>query len=280
MGGEDEPKNKFADIDLRGKTTVQQLAAVIEKSSMHLSIDTFSMHLAAAFKVPLVALFGSSHASSTGPWYRDPDKEKFVLLESQQKMGCKRACYKYQCKVNREQPCINEIGASEVVEYATRLLENKTQIIKKEHKHIFPSISGYTTSYNAISMGYPFVESIASMLGFCDEVIVVDHSTDGTYEVLEKMAADDSRIVLYQREWDPENPTQDGDAKGFARALCQGDFAWQQDLDEVVHERDYDRVKWMTKRFPSQADILHLPVVECWATQSTSQEGVIAGNRV
>jgi len=133
-----------------------------------------------------------------------------------------------------------------------------------EFKYVFGKISGYTTSFNAITMGYPFVESISSMLGFCDEVVVVDHSTDGTYEILEKMAADDPRIQLYQREWDAENPSMDGDAKAFARALTQYEFCWQQDLDECVHERDYEKIKWITKRFPGTAKILHLPVVECW----------------
>jgi hypothetical protein len=56
----------------------------------------------------------------------------------------------------------------------------------------------------------------------------------------------------------------DGDAKAYARALCQYEYCWQQDLDEVVHERDYEKIRWITKRFPTQADILHLPVIECW----------------
>ncbi len=30
-----------------------------------------------------------------------------------------------------------------------------------------------------------------------------------------------------------------------------------------MHEKDYERIKWIAKRFP-QADILHLPVIEVW----------------
>ncbi len=105
------------------------------------------------------------------------------------------------------------------------------------------------------------------MLGFCNEVIVVDGcSNDGTYEILEKLAAEDERIQLWQNPWDLEEPGMDGMQKAFARALCQHEFLWQQDCDEVVHEDDYDKIKMITKRFPVQADILHLPVIELWGS--------------
>jgi len=48
-----------------------------------------------------------------------------------------------------------------------------------------PSISGYTTTYNAVKQEYPFEQCIQSMLMFCDEVCVVDGgSTDETLERL------------------------------------------------------------------------------------------------
>ena len=122
VGGTDEPLAKETDLDLRGKTTPQQLASVIEKSLLHLSIDTFTMHMAAALDVPLVALFGSSHATSTGPWVKDKEKAKYILLETEERMGCNKACYKYTCEKNKESPCVNSISPEDVFKSCFRML--------------------------------------------------------------------------------------------------------------------------------------------------------------
>jgi len=272
VGGEDEPPYDGIHLDLRGKTNVHQLASIIENSKLHLSIDTLTMHLAAGNNTPIVALFGSSHAMSTGPWMKDKTNAKFYLLESQQKIGCNKACYKYQCTKNRDLPCINEIDPREVVAACGRILDKEANGIYErnpefEYTPIYKTISGYTTTYNA--KNYPFRESIKSMLGFCDEVVVVDGcSDDGTWEVLEEMAKEDDRLQLYQNPFDWEEPGIDGLQKAFARALCQNEFLWQQDCDEVVHEDDYEKIKSITKRFPSNADILHLPVIELWGNEN------------
>jgi glycosyltransferase involved in cell wall biosynthesis len=142
-----------------------------------------------------------------------------------------------------------------------------------QYKYIFGKISGYTTTYNA--MDYPFEASIQSMLGFCDEVVVVDGcSDDGTWEKLEAMASKDDKLKLYQNPFDWTEPGIDGMQKAYARALCENEFLWQMDCDEVVHEDDYLKIKMITKRFPASVDILHLPVIELWGNQ-----GEVTGRR-
>ena len=129
-------------------------------------------------------------------------------------------------------------------------------------------LSGYTTILDCIRQNYPFEASIQSMLEFCDEVIVVDGgSSDGTWEKMELWAAEETRLKLFRNEKDWSHPrfaVFDGEQKAYARAQCTGDFCWQQDSDEVVHERDYEKIRKFLKSFPSMVDIVCFPVVEFW----------------
>jgi glycosyltransferase involved in cell wall biosynthesis len=131
-----------------------------------------------------------------------------------------------------------------------------------------PSISGYTTTKNCIESKYPWKECIQSMLEFCNEVVVVDGgSTDGTYEALQSWATEEERLNVYlvKRDWNAKRfAVFDGLQKGAARAKCRGDFCWQMDADEIVHEGDYEKIKTLVKTFPRQADLVSLPVVEYW----------------
>ena len=54
-------------IVLSGKTTVQELMAVLVRCTMLVTNDTGPMHMAQALGVPVVALFGSTNPETTGP---------------------------------------------------------------------------------------------------------------------------------------------------------------------------------------------------------------------
>ncbi|WP_447973294.1 lipopolysaccharide heptosyltransferase II [Nitrospira sp. Kam-Ns4a] len=53
---------------LTGRTTVRQLMAVVKRCGLFLSNDTGPMHIAAAFGVPLVAIFGPTDPRTTAPY--------------------------------------------------------------------------------------------------------------------------------------------------------------------------------------------------------------------
>jgi len=134
-----------------------------------------------------------------------------------------------------------------------------------------PKISGYTQTRNCIEQRYPWIESINSLLGFCDEVIVVDGgSTDGTWEKLQELAESEPRLKPFQhaRDWDDKRfALYDGQQKAIARERCTGDFCWQVDIDEVVHEEDYSKIRNLVKSFPREVDIIALPLVEFWGRE-------------
>lgn len=131
-----------------------------------------------------------------------------------------------------------------------------------------PTISGYTTTRNCISQEYPFKQSISSMLNFADEVVVVDGgSDDGTWEFLEDWSKKDDRLKVFQveRDWtSPRHAVFDGLQKAEARSRCSGEYLWQMDSDEIVHEDDYEKIKLLCKNFPTEVDLICLPVIEYW----------------
>ena len=131
-----------------------------------------------------------------------------------------------------------------------------------------PPISGYTTTKDCIQQDYPFEASITSMLGFCEEVVVVDGgSTDGTWERLQELSEAHENLVVHQqvRDWDSTRfAVFDGAQKALARSMCTKKFCWQQDSDEVVHEDDYEKVHALVRNFPAGVELIALPVVEYW----------------
>lgn len=55
-------------INLAGRLTLKQLAALITRSRLFLGVDSAPMHVAAAVRTPIVALFGPSREHNWGPW--------------------------------------------------------------------------------------------------------------------------------------------------------------------------------------------------------------------
>ncbi len=138
----------------------------------------------------------------------------------------------------------------------------------KEHVERLPTVSGYTQAYNVMESAYPWRESISSLLGFCDEVVVLDGgSDDGTFEALKIWAVEEPRLVIKQlkRDWnDKRFALFNGQQKAAARTLCTKEWCWQVDIDEVVHEADYEKVKILLRQIPKPVKMISLPVVEYW----------------
>lgn len=252
--------------DLRGQTTYNQLAHVVKGAEVIVGMDTITSHLAAGLNVPQVTIYGSSYSTSTGPVTKGSALGLNVLIDTPSRYTCDRACYKYTCSVDKDHPCVNEISPRKIVEGAIGLLLGDiphavgTALSKYQENN--PKISGYIHVLNPEQHGYPYIESITSMLGFCDEVVVVDGgSSDGSSE---KIRALGEKVNLIVRQWDWNEPGMDGLQKAFGRAMCNGEFLWQQDADEVVHEDDYEKIRKIVKRFPKDTDLLNLPVVELW----------------
>ena len=132
-------------------------------------------------------------------------------------------------------------------------------------------LSGYTQTYNCIEKEYPFEECVKSLLGFCDEVIVLDcHSTDGTYEKLVELAQENSKLKVYKSKSNSKSiQTLEESPKSEARSYCTGKWCWQADVDEIVHEDDYVKIRNLILNLSKmqefkKVDVFCLPIIEIW----------------
>ncbi len=100
-------------------------------------------------------------------------------------------------------------------------------------------ISGFSFVRNGISLYYPVVESIKSILPIVDEfIIAVGKGEDGTREKIE--AIKNSKIKIIDTVWEEKyfkkgiiNSIQ----TDIAMKACKGDWLFYLQADEVVHEK-------------------------------------------
>lgn len=100
-------------------------------------------------------------------------------------------------------------------------------------------VSGATILNDAVRLGYPFRESLASLLPLVDELVVnVGPGDDGTWEAVAAMR--DERIKPFRSAWDlsPRGGAALSEESNRALARCGGDWVIYLQADEVLHEDD------------------------------------------
>jgi heptosyltransferase-2 len=99
--------------NLAGETSVAELISHIGGLSLFVTNDSGPMHIAAAYQVPTVAIFGPTKFKETSQWMN----EKGVIVRKE--MDCS-PCMKRTCPI-KTHACMKEIKAQEVIE-ALRVL--------------------------------------------------------------------------------------------------------------------------------------------------------------
>ncbi len=105
-------------INLAGVTSLRELSCLIKDLDLLVTNDSGPMHIAAAFGVPLVALFGSTDEEWTGPY-----GQKESVIHKQ--VSCS-PCFKRTCPIDFR--CMRQIGVEEVVEKVRQQLKRKPRV--------------------------------------------------------------------------------------------------------------------------------------------------------
>ncbi|RDU70010.1 glycosyltransferase [Helicobacter cholecystus] len=110
-------------------------------------------------------------------------------------------------------------------------------------------ISGFTFLKNGSILGYPFIQSIQSLLPLVDEFIVnVGISEDNTLEQLQELqkSEEGQKIKIIQSTWCEKMVNKGyvyGQQKMIAQFQCSGDWAFYLEADEVLHQQDLPHIK-------------------------------------
>lgn len=100
--------------NLAGKTSVRQMMAVVADARLVVTNDSGPMHVAAAFGVPIVALFGPTDPRTTSPWTR-----KAVVVRKQ--VFCS-PCLLRHCPIDHR--CMKRIAVEDVMQGVDFFLRN------------------------------------------------------------------------------------------------------------------------------------------------------------
>ncbi|MBS0622704.1 MAG: lipopolysaccharide heptosyltransferase II [Verrucomicrobia bacterium] len=97
-------------MDVSGKTSLRELLCLIDLCDLFLTNDSGPMHIAAALETPLVAIFGSTSPTRTGPYGSGTVIHKGVSCSP---------CYLRECPIDFR--CMQQISPEEVYQELMKL---------------------------------------------------------------------------------------------------------------------------------------------------------------
>ena len=107
-------------------------------------------------------------------------------------------------------------------------------------------ISGFTFIKNGIILGYPFIQSIKSVLPIVDEFVInIGDSEDQTLEAIKSINS--KKIKLVRSSWNDVMRDKGyvyGQQKMISQFNCTGDWVFYVEGDEVYHEKDLEEIKY------------------------------------
>jgi len=134
-------------------------------------------------------------------------------------------------------------------------------------------LSGFTFIRNAVSLDYPVVESISSILPVVDEFIVnIGPDNDDTAKLIQSIG--NPKIKIVHSQWNPNMTTGAyiyAQQTNIALFNCTGKWAFYLQADEVIHENDLQKIMSFADRYAydDRVDGLALTELSFWGDYRT-----------
>ncbi len=115
---------KHKATDLSGQLTVKELGALLEMCSLFIGNDSGPMHIAAAVRVPIVALFGPGTPEKTAPFV---DPSQYIAITKRYPCApCRQHFFKECHPSSSGKPyCLEDITVEDVFEAVSKMLPLK-----------------------------------------------------------------------------------------------------------------------------------------------------------
>jgi hypothetical protein len=118
-------------------------------------------------------------------------------------------------------------------------------------------IVGFTFIRNGLKFDYPFRESLRSLLPLCDQVVVAaGRSEDATLDALESLSS--PKLTIVPTVWDESLKTGGtilSRQTNIALDQVRGDWGIYLQGDEVLHEKDYDKILEAMRRYKDDPQV-------------------------
>lgn len=121
-------------INMAGKLTLKQTAALNKKAKIFVGVDTAIMHISAANDIPVLAFFGPSGADHWGPWDNSLMDSEYIMRRGFRSMGKHRViqenwecvpCGKDGCEGTKISDCLMHLDLEFIFQNIDNMLSVK-----------------------------------------------------------------------------------------------------------------------------------------------------------
>tara|TARA_R110000772_G_scaffold249530_3_gene364034 strand:- start:21114 stop:22295 length:1182 start_codon:yes stop_codon:yes gene_type:complete len=130
---------------ISGRTCIQNTAYLLQHSKLHVGCDSFPVHIASSYGIPVVALYSSCYSSQAGPYWSDPSEARLMDTPKD-----KIASYS-----DKEHPkSINNANPEEIAQKVCELLKEEFsydyKTIYKGNRFVNGNIDIVPNSFNSL----------------------------------------------------------------------------------------------------------------------------------